>query len=828
MGAERIAAVGPAYQGVEEMANLSALRTQSSEGASGRRLLVGMKLNTSCREMLTWTIAKLAQPGDHILALHVSSFPLLEEPTTKEKESHVQQLAQTLRGVFSVYEALCNLKQIKLQLEIVSGYKVKHILVEVARSYDACKLILGTNNSFPVGRTKAVGRYCLKRLPRTCIVVILDQGEIIFDKRGTLGTGMTRLGMIKVFRRSMRIGQNKKLGSDVGLDGSGDSENPDLGKLNTSLSGMPHYQQSLTSSTRGERDLSFGSCSSVLQEHFSNSPVSVLPSERRNSTSGFEALRMSFSKRRAQGTLKASAKLKPRAAEVEDERSDMFLLREPDSNDAAELNNSSGSGAKDPVEPELTVADSEVPRASKDGFVPGWPLLHQTMGFENKSQPANDIADRDLSVINLALQLPEQGHDPSSSPPLPPKQFRVDELNGKSRTRDSCQSVAQEVDCLRLSRPITAFAYEVLEAATSMFSPDNVVGRGGGSEVFRGNLQDGRVVAVKRLNHGPQSEEEFSIDIEINTSLEHPHIVSLLGYCLESSHRLLVYDYLPEGNLEDHLHGKEASMVPWEVRYKVAVGIAKALEHLHKGCTRPVIHRDVKTSNILLTADFESQLSDFGLAKWAPTKASYLLCNDVVGTFGYLAPEYFMYGRVNDKIDVYAFGVVLLELITGRKPIDTTRLKGEENLVNWARPLLVDRALNRLVDPLLQGSYDEGQMNSMVIAALLCTQQSAQQRAQMSQILQVLGGDHEEALSTCLRLVDAEEVECPLDGGAHDGYGDSTNNIRNHLALAMLGVDDDANSQCSVDLSSVDVPHSNKYLEEYLEGRFSRSASFED
>lgn len=96
------------------------------------------------------------------------------------------------------------------------------------------------------------------------------------------------------------------------------------------------------------------------------------------------------------------------------------------------------------------------------------------------------------------------------------------------------------------------------------------------------------------------------------------------------------------------------------------------------------------------------------------------------------------------------------------------------------------------------------------------------------QILQVLGGDHEEALSTCLRLVDAEEVECPLDGGAHDGYGDSTNNIRNHLALAMLGVDDDANSQCSVDLSSVDVPHSNKYLEEYLEGRFSRSASFED
>jgi serine/threonine protein kinase len=129
--------------------------------------------------------------------------------------------------------------------------------------------------------------------------------------------------------------------------------------------------------------------------------------------------------------------------------------------------------------------------------------------------------------------------------------------------------------------------------------------------------------------------------------------------------------------------GGEKKLLAWEVRYKVAVGMCKALEYLHDGIPQPVIHMDVKASNILLSHDFQPQLSDFGLAKWAPKRPMYIHCNDVVGTFGYLAPEYFMYGRVNDKTDVYSFGVVLLELITGRKPIDTTRPKGEENLVIW-------------------------------------------------------------------------------------------------------------------------------------------------
>ncbi|KAG0617363.1 hypothetical protein M758_5G184600 [Ceratodon purpureus] len=701
-----------------------ALRSRGGEGG-GRRLLVGMKLNTSCREMLTWTIAKLAQPGDHILALHVAE--RREGATSTEEESQAKQLANTLRGVISVYEGLCSLKQIKLQLEIVSGYKVKNVLVEVASSYEACKLILGTNKSFSVGRTKALGRYCLKRLPCTCTVVILEQGEIIFDKKGRLGVDMTRLDMIKVFRRSMRIGRNKKLGSGR-LDAPDDTDKPPL-VLQKSLSDLPNHQQSsISNGPTGEYDMSFGSCSSALQEDYSNSPVSVLPSERRNSTSGFEALRISFSKRRAQGTLKA-AQLRLTNAEAEVERSDMFLLQHQGD---AELT----ASAKTEDSSSPCSKDFEDAKDSDDAFVPGWPLLNNTIGFEKeKKKPAPRMLDRELSIVKWALQLPERGHDPSPSP----KDFIREETESKTRVRDPNLSLSQEVDRLCLDLPCTAFSYEDLEAATSGFSQDNVVGRGGGSEVFKGNMKDGRVVAVKRLNQSPQAEEELLIDIEINTTLSHTHIVSLLGYCVESSNMLLVYDYLPEGNLEDHLHasGKVAGVLPWEVRYKVALGIARALEYLHKGCAKPVVHRDVKTSNILLTANFESQLSDFGLAKWAPTKASHLLCNDVVGTFGYLAPEYFMYGRVNDKTDVYAFGVVLLELITGRKPIDTTRPKGEENLVNWARPLLVDRALDRLVDPLL-GVYDVGQMNNMLIAAFLSIQQSAQRRPQMSQVCTII------------------------------------------------------------------------------------------
>jgi serine/threonine protein kinase len=282
--------------------------------------------------------------------------------------------------------------------------------------------------------------------------------------------------------------------------------------------------------------------------------------------------------------------------------------------------------------------------------------------------------------------------------------------------------------------------------------------------------------------------------------------------------------------LDDHLHGgKESPVISWEVRYKIAVGIARALDYLHDGCPKPVVHRDVKASNILLTATFDAQLSDFGLAKWAPTDVHFLRCNDVVGTFGYLAPEYFMYGRVNEGTDVYSFGVVLLELLTGRQPIDTTKPKGQENLVLWARPLLEEKNIDILADTRLESKYDLNEFKSMMLSAALCIRHSAHRRPPMSKILKILSGEGESLgywprQELTNKSIDMEDTSSHVvDGAPH--YGDT--DIQAHLALAMLGIDDGVDDESSVQDQSGDlVPHSSAYLEEYLKGRCSRSASF--
>lgn len=269
---------------------------------------------------------------------------------------------------------------------------------------------------------------------------------------------LSGLDMIKVFRRSMRIGRNKKLGSGR-LDAPDDTDKPPLG-LQKSLSEIPNYQQcTVSDDPTGELDMSFGSCSSALHEDYSNSPVSVLPSERRNSTSGFEALRISFSKRRAQGMLKA-AQLRLTAAETEVERSDMFLLQ--DQGDTEMIASTKTEDSSSPCS-----KDFEDARNSEDAFVPGWPLLNNTIGFEKeKKKPAPKTLDRELSIVKWALQLPERGQDPSPSP----KEFIKEETESKNRVRDPNLSLSEEVDHLCLNRPCTAFAYEDLEAATSGFS----------------------------------------------------------------------------------------------------------------------------------------------------------------------------------------------------------------------------------------------------------------------------------------------------------------------------------------------------------------------
>ncbi|KAJ8751765.1 hypothetical protein K2173_025946 [Erythroxylum novogranatense] len=288
------------------------------------------------------------------------------------------------------------------------------------------------------------------------------------------------------------------------------------------------------------------------------------------------------------------------------------------------------------------------------------------------------------------------------------------------------------------------FTYNELAQATNGFSTQNLLGEGGFGCVYKGILADGREVAVKQLKiGGSQGEREFRAEVEIISRVHHRHLVSLVGYCISENQRLLVYDYLPNNTLHYHLHGEGRPIMDWAVRVKVAAGAARGIAYLHEDCHPRIIHRDIKSSNILLDSNYEARVSDFGLAKLAlELESNTHVTTRVMGTFGYMAPEYATSGKLTEKSDVYSFGVVLLELITGRKPVDASQPLGDESLVEWARPLLTE-ALDRedfeaLVDPKLGRNYVAGEMFRMIEAAAACVRHSAAKRPRMSQVVRAL------------------------------------------------------------------------------------------
>ncbi|KAG5001304.1 hypothetical protein JHK87_022376 [Glycine soja] len=286
------------------------------------------------------------------------------------------------------------------------------------------------------------------------------------------------------------------------------------------------------------------------------------------------------------------------------------------------------------------------------------------------------------------------------------------------------------------------FTYEELIQATNGFSAQNLLGEGGFGCVYKGLLIDGREVAVKQLKvGGGQGEREFRAEVEIISRVHHRHLVSLVGYCISEHQRLLVYDYVPNDTLHYHLHGENRPVLDWPTRVKVAAGAARGIAYLHEDCHPRIIHRDIKSSNILLDLNYEARVSDFGLAKLALDSNTHVTTR-VMGTFGYMAPEYATSGKLTEKSDVYSFGVVLLELITGRKPVDASQPIGDESLVEWARPLLTEALDNEdfeiLVDPRLGKNYDRNEMFRMIEAAAACVRHSSVKRPRMSQVVRAL------------------------------------------------------------------------------------------
>ncbi|KAL0386962.1 UNVERIFIED_CONTAM: putative receptor-like serine/threonine-protein kinase [Sesamum radiatum] len=282
------------------------------------------------------------------------------------------------------------------------------------------------------------------------------------------------------------------------------------------------------------------------------------------------------------------------------------------------------------------------------------------------------------------------------------------------------------------------YSLRELQTATNQFSSENVIGEGGYGIVFRGVLHDGSVVAVKNLlNNKGQAEKEFKVEVEAIGKVKHKNLVSLIGYCAEGAQRyqLLVYEYIDNGNLEQWLHGDVGPVSPltWEVRMKIAIGRPEGLEP-------KVVHRDVKSSNILLDRKWNPKVSDFGLAKLLGSEKSYVTTR-VMGTFGYVSPDYASTGMLNEGNDVYSFGVLLMEIITGRSPVDYSRPPGEMNLVDWFKGMVASRRGEELVDPLINVPPPPRALKRVLLVCLRCIDLDANKRPKMGQIVHMLEAD---------------------------------------------------------------------------------------
>ncbi|KAL2490557.1 Protein kinase superfamily protein [Abeliophyllum distichum] len=293
------------------------------------------------------------------------------------------------------------------------------------------------------------------------------------------------------------------------------------------------------------------------------------------------------------------------------------------------------------------------------------------------------------------------------------------------------------------------FSFSELKAATRNFRSDTVLGEGGFGKVYKGWLDDkattkggsASVIAVKKLNaESFQGFEEWQSEVNFLGRLSHPNLVKLLGYCWEYKDLLLIYEFMQKGSLENHLFGRGSAVLPlpWDTRLKILIGAARGLAFLHAS-DRKVIYRDFKASNILLDGSYNAKISDFGLAKMGPTPSKSHVTTRVMGTHGYAAPEYVATGHLYVKSDVYGFGVVLVEMLTGLRVLDENRPNGQHNLVEWVKPHLFDRRkLKNIMDSRLEGKYPSRYALQIAQLALTCLENEPKNRPSMQEIVEIL------------------------------------------------------------------------------------------
>ncbi|XP_068660520.1 serine/threonine-protein kinase RIPK-like [Aristolochia californica] len=349
------------------------------------------------------------------------------------------------------------------------------------------------------------------------------------------------------------------------------------------------------------------------------------------------------------------------------------------------------------------------------------------------------------SLLPDCLNIPK---NPSSVEPkkLVTKQTSFQRLSFSDISNPVSPLSPEDLSISLVGSNLYVFTLAELRVITQSFSSSNFLGEGGFGPVHKGKVDDKlrpglktQPVAVKLLDlEGAQGHKEWLAEVIFLGQLRHPHLVKLIGYCYEDEHRLLVYEFMPRGSLENHLFKRFSGSLPWLTRLKIAVGAAKGLQFLHEA-EKPVIYRDFKASNILLDSDYEAKLSDFGLAKDGPEGDDTHVSTRVMGTQGYAAPEYVMTGHLTAKSDVYSFGVVLLEILTGRRSMDKTRPSREQNLVDWARSSLNDpRKLTRIIDPKLEGQYSPKGIQKAAQLAYQCLRHNPKSRPLMSAVVETL------------------------------------------------------------------------------------------
>ncbi|XP_019185674.1 PREDICTED: receptor protein kinase TMK1-like [Ipomoea nil] len=357
---------------------------------------------------------------------------------------------------------------------------------------------------------------------------------------------------------------------------------------------------------------------------------------------------------------------------------------------------------------------------------------------------------------------------------------------------------------------------QVLKSVTNNFSEENILGQGGFGTVYKGELHDGTKIAVKRMESGVITGKglaEFKSEIAVLTKVRHRHLVALLGYCLDGNEKLLVFEYMPQGTLSKHLFNwAEEGVKPlgWTRRLTIALDVARGVEYLHTLAHQSFIHRDLKPSNILLGDDMRAKVADFGLVRLAPEGKGSIETR-IAGTFGYLAPEYAVTGRVTTKVDVFSFGVILMELITGRKALDESQPEESMHLVTWFRRMYLNKdTFHKAIDPTLD--LDEETLASISTVAELaghCCAREPYQRPDMGHVVNVLsslvelwrpseqsssddiyGTDLDMSLPQALKKWQAYEGTSQLDDSSSSSYLPSLDNTQTSIPTRPYGFAD--------------------------------------